>query len=389
MEEHLVKINKWLYPISFLYGLGVGLRNKLFDWKVFRSKSFNVPVICIGNIAVGGTGKTPHTEYLIELLEKQYQVAVLSRGYKRRTKGYVLADSASNAQSIGDEPYQIKTKFPHTVVAVDEKRVRGMENLCELKNPNIDVVLLDDAFQHRYVEAGLNIILTDYHRLFCEDALLPAGRLRESGKAKSRAQIIIVTKCPANLKPIDYNIIAKQLDPFPYQKLYFSSLRYGKLTPVFPESETGARVLSSIQRDENVLLVTGIASPALLGKEINKYTRHIKLLSFGDHHHFRNKDIKLIADEFNRLRGKKLIITTEKDATRLMSHPLLTDDLKKHIYALPIRVDILQNQEVIFNKTILDYVRKNKRDSSISEKQDAYKSGNSNHFGNRLGKSGR
>lgn len=373
MEEHLVKINKWAYPISFLYGLGVGLRNKLFDWKFFRSKSFSVPTICVGNIAVGGTGKTPHTEYLIKLLENQYQVAILSRGYKRKTKGYVLANATSSAQSIGDEPYQIKMKFPHAIVAVDEMRVRGITNLCKLKNPSVDVVLLDDAFQHRYVEAGLNIVLTDYHRLFCEDVLLPAGRLREPEKAKHRAQIIIVTKCPEGLKPIEFNIISKRLNLFPYQKLYFSSFRYGKLVPVFPESGIKTRILSSVQRDENILLVTGIASPVVLEKEIRKYTRHVKLLSFGDHHHFKNKDIKRIIEEFNRMKGKKMIITTEKDATRLIGHPLFTDEIKKQMYALPIKVDILQNQKDTFNKTILDYVGTNKRNSILSKEPDAHK----------------
>lgn len=368
MEEHPIKINKWIYPVSFLYGLGVGLRNKLFDWNIFQSKSFDVPTICIGNIAVGGTGKTPHTEYLIRLLEKKYQVAVLSRGYKRQSKGYILADSTSNVSSIGDEPFQIKKKFPHALVAVDEKRTRGITNLSGLKNPSIDVVLLDDAFQHRYVEAGLNILLTDYHRLFCEDALLPAGRLREPATAKNRAQIVVVTKCPEGVKPIEFNLIAKRLKLFPYQKLYFSSFRYGQLTPVFPESGIKTRNLSAIQRDENVLLVTGIASPAMLEAEIRSFTRHIKLLSFGDHHNFKNKDIKQIIDEFDRIKGKKLIVTTEKDATRLIAHPMLTDEIKTHIYALPIEVRILQNQEDNFNKTIIDYVGKNKRNRIVSEK---------------------
>lgn len=209
MEENFIKIHKWLYPISFLYGIGVTLRNKLFDWGYLRSKSFNVPVICIGNIAVGGTGKTPHTEYLIKLLRHKFQVAVLSRGYKRHTKGYILSTGESNARNIGDEPYQIKSKFSDIRVAVDENRCHGIEQLCKLNNPPVEVVLLDDAFQHRYVKAGLNILLTDYHRLFCDDALLPAGLLRESVHGKNRAQIVIVTKCPPDIKPIDFNIITK------------------------------------------------------------------------------------------------------------------------------------------------------------------------------------
>lgn len=368
MEEHLVKINKWLYPVSFLYGMGVGLRNKLFDWGILRSKSFDVPVICIGNIAVGGTGKTPHTEYLIRLLHENHHVAVLSRGYKRSTKGYILADEQSSARTIGDEPYQIKKKFPDITVAVDEKRVHGIEKLIRLQHPEIGVILLDDAFQHRYVTAGINIVLTDYHRLLCDDALLPAGRLREPFKAKNRAQIVIVTKCPADIKPIDFNIITKRLRLFPFQKLFFSSFQYGDLTPVFPETGMGERKLNSLQRNENVLLVTGIASPAVMEEEIRQYTRHIRLLSFEDHHNFKNKDIKLIAEEFRLLKGNKIIITTEKDATRLAAHPAMSEELKKHIYALPIETKILQNQEYSFNKIILDYVRKNKRNAILPEK---------------------
>jgi len=373
MEEHLVKINKWLYPISFLYGMGVGLRNTLFDWGILQSKSFGIPIICVGNIAVGGTGKTPHTEYLIRLLQDKYRIAVLSRGYKRQTKGYVLADSGSSARSIGDEPYQIKNKFRDITVAVDEKRVRGIERLLKLENPEVEAILLDDAFQHRHVNPGINIVLTDYHRLFCDDALLPAGRLREPEKAKHRAQIVIVTKCPADIKPIDFNIIAKRLGLYPYQKLFFSSFKYGELIPVFPETGATSRELSSLRNPENVLLVTGIASPVVMEEEIRKYTRHIESLSFGDHHNFKNKDIKLITERFNKLEGKKIIITTEKDATRLASHPAVSEELKQHIYALPIETEILQNQEDTFNKIITEYVRKNKRNGILYKKKDAHK----------------
>lgn len=368
MEEHLVKINKWLYPISFLYGMGVGLRNKLFDWRILQSKSFGIPIICVGNIAVGGTGKTPHTEYLIRLLQDKYSIAVLSRGYKRQTKGYVLADSGSSAQSIGDEPYQIKSKFPDITVAVDEKRVRGIERLLKLGDPEIEAILLDDAFQHRHVNPGLNIVLTDYHRLFCDDALLPAGRLREPEKSKHRAQIVIVTKCPADIKPIDFNIISKRLGLYPYQKLFFSSFKYGELIPVFPETGIPNRALSSLRNSDNVLLVTGIASPVVMEEEIRKHTRHVESLSFGDHHNFKNKDIKLITERFNKLEGKKLIITTEKDATRLAAHPAVSEELKRYMYVLPIETEILQNQEDTFNKIITEYVRKNKRNGILSKK---------------------
>lgn len=366
MDEHFIKIYKWLYPASWIYGAAVALRNKLFDWGTLRSKSFDVPVICIGNIAVGGTGKTPHTEYLVELLHREHHVAVLSRGYKRRSRGYVLAKQDSKVRSIGDEAYQMKSKYPEIRVAVDENRCHGIEQLLQLQDPSVDVVLLDDAFQHRYVKAGLNILLTDYHRLFCEDTLLPAGRLREPADAKNRAQIVIVTKCPPTIKPIDFNIITKLINLYPYQKLFFSWLRYGNLQAVFPQqADPKERELSSLTTTE-VLLVTGIASPIAIIEALEKQVAHIDPLSFGDHHDFRPRDIELIKSRFEKLKeGQRLIVTTEKDATRLIHHPELDETLKASIYALPIEVEILQNQQDNFNQQVIDYVRKNKRNSRV------------------------
>ncbi len=367
MRDASVKIHHWLYPLSWLYGIGVGLRNKLFDWGWLRTKSFDVPVICVGNLAVGGTGKTPHTEYLIKLLQHEgINVATLSRGYKRKSKGYVPATAGSSVRDIGDEPYQIKSKFPEIRVAVDEDRCHGIEQLLKLKNPAVDAVLLDDAFQHRHVKAGLNILLTDFHRLLCDDALLPAGRLREPASGKNRAQIVIVTKCPDDIKPIDFNIITKRLHLYPYQQLYFSRFRYGSLTPLFPGK---ARERAACTGDEQVLLVTGIASPAPLVEEVKSYTPDVSLLAFGDHHDFSAKDLQLIEERFAQLKeGKRLIITTEKDATRLKSHPALSKALKPYMYVLPIEIEFLQNQHYIFNQNIIGYVRTNSRNRSLSER---------------------
>lgn len=374
MTGNSIQINHWLYPLSWLYGLGVRLRNKLFDWGWLRSKSFDVPVICIGNLAVGGTGKTPHTEYLIRILQANgLHVATLSRGYKRKSHGYVLADAQSDAKQIGDEPYQIKQKFPNIRVAVDENRCRGIEQLLKLKNPAVEAILLDDAFQHRYVKAGLNILLTDYHRLLCDDTLLPAGRLREPVSSKDRAHIVIVTKCPDDIKPIDFNVIAKRLHLFPFQQLYFSRLRYGKLQPLFPNKENDRQPFLSLKGAEQVLLVTGIASPAPLLKEVESYTPHAKLLAFDDHHDFTSKDLLQIREEFLRLEtSNRLIITTEKDAARLKHHPALDPMLKPHIYVLPIEIEILQNQQSIFNKKIIGYVRAYSRNSNLPERKDAH-----------------
>ncbi|SHF95077.1 lipid-A-disaccharide kinase [Bacteroides faecichinchillae] len=375
MSEHVVKIHKWLYPVSWIYKSVVAMRNKLFDWGVFQSKSFNIPVICVGNLAVGGTGKTPHTEYLIKLLRDNYQVAILSRGYKRRTSGYVLATPQSTVKTIGDEPYQMHTKFPSVTLAVDENRCHGIEKLLHLKEPTVDVILLDDAFQHRYVKPGLSILLTDYHRLFCDDTLLPAGRLRESINGKNRAQIVIVTKCPQDIKPIDYNIITKRLNLYPYQQLFFSSFRYGNLRPVFSQNDSDSVTKDSSNKevplssltDANILLVTGIASPTPILERLKEFTQNIDLLSFGDHHDFSHRDIQLVKERFKKLKSEqRIIITTEKDATRLLHHPAVNEGLKPFIYALPIEIEILQNQQDKFNQHIINYVRENTRNRSLS-----------------------
>lgn len=373
MGNDHIKIHKWLYPLSFLYGVGVNFRNKLFDWKIIRSHSFDVPVICIGNITVGGTGKTPHTEYLIKLLKQEFQVAVLSRGYKRKSKGYVLATPETIITQIGDEPYQMKQKFPEIHVAVDADRCNGIEQLCDSHiTPEVEVVLLDDAFQHRYVKPGISILLVDYHRMIDEDALLPAGRLREPARGKKRANIVIVTKCPHDIKPIDYRIISKQMDLYPYQKLYFSTLTYGELTPL--DHEESPRPLNSLEKDEKVLLLTGIASPEQLKQDLENYTSNIDSVSFPDHHAFTAKDLLLVKQRFEQMEGnKKLIITTEKDATRLIGHPQLDEELKKSIYVLPVEIKILQNQQENFNENIIKYVRANSRNSILHQSKDAHR----------------
>ncbi len=372
MEGDFIKIHKWLYPFSFLYGMGVNLRNQLFDWRLLPSQSFDVPIICIGNITVGGTGKTPHTEYLIKLLQKEFQVAVLSRGYKRKSKGFVLATPETPMHLIGDEPYQMKLKFPHAHIAVDADRRNGIEQLCAPNvSPEVEVILLDDAYQHRYVKPGINILLVDYHRMIGEDALLPAGRLREPERGKERANIVIITKCPRDIKPMDYRIISKQIDLYPYQKLFFSTLVYGNLTPLYQGCGLKERPLESLEKDEKVLLLTGIASPEQLTLDLGKYTNQIKTLSFPDHHSFSVKDIASIKQAYEQMgEGKKLIITTEKDSARLLGHPQMDDELKKNIYVLPVEIEILQNQQESFNENIIGYVRANSRNSILHKVTD-------------------
>ena len=258
-EGDFIKINEWLLPLSWLYGLGVKFRNMLFEVGILQSRSFDVPVISVGNITVGGTGKTPHVEYLISLLKDKVKVAVLSRGYKRKTRGFVIADENATAKTVGDEPLQMKRKFGDDItVAVDRNRCHGIDKLTGNDSTgDIDVVLLDDAFQHRYVTPGINILLVDYHRLIIYDKLLPAGRLREPLNGKNRADIVIVTKCPHDLKPMEYRVITKAMDLFPFQRLYFTRLDYKDLTPVFGGKEMP---LDRISHDEHILLLTGIAT---------------------------------------------------------------------------------------------------------------------------------
>lgn len=368
MDEGRMKIHKWLYPASWIYGAGVWLRNKLFDWGYYQEKSFNLPVICVGNITVGGTGKTPHTEYLIKLLQKQGQVAVLSRGYKRKSKGFVLAKPDTPVFTIGDEPYQMKQKYPAIHMAVDSDRCHGIEQLCR-KNvtPQPDVILLDDAYQHRYVKAGLNILLVDYHRMITDDTLLPAGRMREHESGKYRAHIVIVTKCPGNLTPWDYRDLTNRLDLQAFQQLYFTTLRYGKLRPLFNGGKEYP--MQNIHSAVHILLLTGIASPKQLERDLSTVNQNIHPMAFGDHHNFSPTDMTEISQRFHQLpEGKRMIITTEKDAVRLMAHPHLPEAIKPYLYVLPIEVAFLQGQQDSFNQNIMDYVRKNPRDSRLPER---------------------
>lgn len=367
MNQNLIKINKWLYPVSWLYGAGVWLRNKMFDWGIYKERSFDLPVICIGNITVGGTGKTPHTEYLIRLLQKSYKVAVLSRGYKRKSKGFIIARATTSVKSIGDEPYQMKQKYPDIHMAVDADRCHGIEQLCkETVAPGTDVILLDDAFQHRYVKAGVNILLVDYNRLICEDALLPAGRMREPESSKYRAQVVIITKCPQSMSPMDFRVLTKQMELYAFQKLYFTSLDYGKLYPLFNEGKK--YTLDKINQNVHILLLTGIASPEQLRNDLSAFNKNIHPMTFNDHHAFTSKDMQSIKQTFEQLpEGKRMIVTTEKDAVKIKSNPHIDDNIKPYFYILPIEVVFLQNQEESFNQYIIDYVRKNTRNRSLSQ----------------------
>ena len=374
MEGDFIKIYRSMLPLSFLYGMGVEIRNKMYEWGILSSRSFDVPVISIGNLTVGGSGKTPHIEYLIRLLQDKFKVAVLSRGYKRKSRGYLLADGETPTERIGDEPYQIKQKFPHVYMAVDKNRCNAISRLCNDKETaDTEVVLLDDAYQYRKIIPGINILLVDYHRMICYDRLLPAGRLREREKEKVRANIIVITKCPHDIKPMDYRVITKIMNPYPFQHLYFSTLKYGSLVPL--SADLPKRNIESLGNEEHILLVTGIASPEQIILDLKKYTRDIHPMSFGDHHYFSDNEIDQIHAQFKQLPGeRKLILITEKDAARLSSRQNWDPELKRRIYILPVEIEFLLEKEELFNQQIISYVRKNSRNSILAKGKDAHKS---------------
>lgn len=350
-----------LSPFAFLYGVIVAIRNWMFDNALLPSVSYDFPVICVGNITVGGTGKTPFTEYLIRLLQGQKKVGVLSRGYKRSTSGYLLSTKYSKASEIGDEPCQIKRKFPDVVLAVDADRRRGIRKMREAEVCP-DLILLDDAYQHRYVKPGFSILLIDYNRLVTEDSLLPLGQLREPVRSMNRANIVVVNKCPTNATPMELRIIKKNLALYPYQTLYFSSIAYGDIIPVFDSCVFAAETLKKEALragNYSVLCVTGIATPKPLEEYIATFAKELKPMQFGDHHNFSKSDILSIEQEFKSIASpNKIILTTEKDAVRLQENPHISDELKKVICSVPLTVRFLADEES-FNKQILDYVRKN------------------------------
>lgn len=363
MTNESLKLKPWLAPIAMLYGMGVALRNKLFDWGIFSSTEYDLPIISVGNINVGGTGKTPHIECLVKMLSPLYNVAVLSRGYKRKTSGYRLATELSTPTEIGDEPYQIKQKFPHITVAVDGNRRRGIAALLKL-DPAIEVILLDDAFQHRRVSPSYSIMLMDYNRLITEDRLLPVGRLREPVSSKARANMVIVTKCPADIKPMDFRIIYKHLELFPYQQIHFTGLKYFDIKPLFAEEAAPLTLEQLVLR--KVLLVAGIANPAPFEHYMSEQVAEYKLLSFSDHHNFSKGDIATITTELERLDCEQgVIVTTEKDAVRIAHIKNLPQQLREKIYYLPLEVNFLQDRETIFHEKIIKHVEANKRNSAI------------------------
>ena len=346
---------KKTYDIINPYSWITVIRNRLFDCSLIKSHDFTLPTICIGNISVGGTGKTPQTEYLIQLLKDEFHTTVLSRGYGRNSQGYILADANTSMDKIGDEPFQIKKKFKDIDVAVCENRVAGIKKIIsELRN--VEVILLDDSFQHRHVKAGLNIVLIDSTRPIWQDCILPFGRMRESAKGIKRADIVIITKCndiTKEQKEFCINYI-KGIKDIP---VFFSRIKYGELYPLFNCSTR------KITTDTEVLLLTGIANPKPLEQEIVRRFGKTTVMKYADHHNFTIIDFRNIEQQYNNINSdNKIIITTEKDATRIIRHSDTPQVVKENTYVLPIEVDFLDDKS-LFNKIVLDYVTKNSRNS--------------------------
>ncbi len=358
----------FLYPFSVIYGLIISFRNFLYDYKVFKTTEFEIPVISIGNITVGGTGKTPHTEYLVELLSKQFQVTTISRGYKRKTKGFHQVEVSSTAVEVGDEPLQIKNKFKDIQVVVDEKRVHAIQKVQKQDVNNLpDVILLDDAFQHRSVTAGINILLIDFNRPIDKDRLLPVGYLRESRWQMRRANVIIYTKCPQEISPITRRIIMKEVYLRPYQTLFFTTMVYQQLTPVFSELAIETPKLAS--DNVSVLLVTGIANPEHLQKYLSNFTEDITVLKYPDHHNFNTANIQQIEQKFVEINSEnKIIITTEKDSMRLKDLDL-SSHLKSHLFYIPLKIKFLDSEGKNFDDKIVTYVRENKSNRELHKRK--------------------
>ena len=354
-------IRLFLAPFSLLYGIAIYIRNFMFDIGLIKSKSYSNAIICVGNLTVGGTGKTPHIEYIIKLLSPHFKVAMLSRGYKRKTSGFLLANSNDSATDIGDEPLQIFNKFPDITVAVDEKRVNGINQLLSTK-PNLSVILLDDAFQHRHLKPGLSILLTDYNNPIYNDYFLPMGKLRDSFKERVRAQIVIVTKCPKNLSSIEQGKVIKSLKLKENQPVYFSTFTYQQPKPVFEDTEFHPDSLKMA----NCIALAGIANPKPFFNYVKNWFTVNSCITLPDHYQFTEKKIKAIFEKKSNNKGNpEFIITTEKDATRLQDFNQLPNSIKKALLFIPIEVEFLNDKGNEFNHKIIQYVKESTRNNGI------------------------
>jgi tetraacyldisaccharide 4'-kinase len=344
----------FFFPISLIWSLFMTIRREFYNRNNKKRRvGFQKPIICIGNLCMGGSGKTPHTEYLIRLLSDKNQLAVLSRGYGRTTNGFLFADSLSSSSTIGDEPYLYYKKYPSVAVSVCEKRVEGVHKILE-KLAEIDIILLDDAYQHLAIKAGLNILLTDYYHLYADDFVFPSGSLREPITAAKEADIIVVTKSPILISPLDERIIFDKLQPLPHQRIYFSYIRYGNLVPFTTLAK------NQIEEPKSVVVFTGIYNSYPLVSYLKEKYKDIQIYTCKDNHKFTESDIDQIQYLLSRcISPYRAIITTEKDATRLLEPSIKEKVYNLPVYYIPIVVDFHPKYKDDFNREIREYVGNN------------------------------
>lgn len=339
------------FPFAICYGIITWLRNLFYDVGIFKSTSFSVPTIVVGNLSLGGTGKSPHIEYLLKLFHSNFKVATLSRGYGRKTKGFKEVLETSIATEVGDEPLQFKNKFKDVNVFVSEDRVGGIKNILK-KNPQTEIILLDDAFQHRALKAGFYILLTEYEKLFCDDSVVPVGSLREFKSGYKRANVIVVTKCPKEISEEEKKSIIKKINPTENQKIYFSSIVYRKLV---------SQNLTDAKEYKNCLLFSGIANSNSLKKYLKSKFEMVEAIDFPDHHNYSAADFEKIKSEYQKMNSDSIIITTEKDWMRIKSHP--SADILKVLPLFYLLIEIEITSKELFNKNIIDYVKANTNNS--------------------------
>ncbi|HLO90045.1 MAG: tetraacyldisaccharide 4'-kinase [Chloroflexota bacterium] len=347
-----------LLPLAIFYELITRLRNILFNFKILPSSSYKLPVISVGNLSAGGTGKTPHVEYLIRLLTPSYRIATLSRGYGRKTSGFRLAGNNDHSGTIGDEPAQFHKKFPEILVVADESRRHGIKSLLQ-SHPETDLIILDDAFQHRYVKPGLSVLLTDYHKLFTNDYLLPFGTLREARKGSQRANVIVVTKTPVVLSPFERNRIIESIKPSPFQKILFSFIKYGEIQSLWNDSE----IIDKSAKYSVIMLIAGIANPYPLEYELRSRCSDLIIMRFKDHHKYSSNDLRVIKENYSDIYTRnKLLVTTEKDAMRMLDPEVKEQASQLPFYYIPMEIDFHEKDKQIFDETIIKYVKENKRE---------------------------
>ncbi len=351
-------LNYLLWPFSFLYGVGVWIRHKLFDWKVIASEEIDIPVVCVGNITVGGTGKTPMSEYLIANLSRNFRVALLSRGYGRRTKGFLEVLTTTPFRDSGDEPKQMKLKFPETMVAVCEDRNEGIRRIREA-DPAVNLIIMDDAFQYRRVEAWANVVLMDYSRPVWRDHLMPRGRLRDLTGQMHRANFVVVTKCPPDMNAIDMRLVTKSLGLFPYQSLFFSEMRNGAAAPLYPDCA------DDLREGASVIVMAGVASPAPLVEEMSKRYNVVSTLIFPDHHPYRMRDLDRMQRALEDAPPGTVIVTTEKDAVKLTNRKRIPEAIQRKLYFVPVQLEFIEGTGSEFLRKLYTYVRSNQKYSLL------------------------